>query len=179
MEFRPDPIIAEALWKLPTTSVPDTVWKHTFVRQSPTTPNVRGARWNPRGVPAIYLATDRKTALAEGRYLAGQQPQAIKKDRQIHALRIDGLKNVLDLRDRRTLRALGVSETELESPDHGACQLIGGTAEWAGYDAMLVPSARAEGANLVVFERKTGETFEMSVIGSEAIEPDEGRTAPE
>lgn len=172
MEFRPDPRIAEALWKLPTTSVPDRVWKHSFGSQTPTAPNTKGARWNPRGVPVVYLAVERETALAEGRHLMAQQPQAIWKQRQIQELEVAGLTNVLDLRDRGILRRLGVSETQLRSTDFGACQLIGGTAEWLGYDAMLVPSARADGTNLVIFERRTGEAFDLTVRKSEAIGPD-------
>src|SRR4029077_3380124 len=113
--------------------------------------NRRGARWNPPGVPALYLATERDTALAEGRFLVSRQPQPIKRGRTLHHLGISGLADVLDLRDRRVLRRLGVGAAELAAPDFTACQRIGGTAEWLGHAGIVVPSARIRGFNLVIF----------------------------
>ena len=68
-------------------------------------------------MPAIYLALERETALAEGAYLVSLQPQPIQRTRQIHEV---GLKlgRVLDLRDKAVLQALGLSEADLRSTNH-------------------------------------------------------------
>ena len=31
-----------------------------------------------------------------------------------------------------------------------ACQAVGGAVAWLGYDGLLVPSARADGSNIVI-----------------------------
>lgn len=169
MAFEPDPRIAEALARLHTLPAPTDAWKHTFIGQPPTAPNTRGARWNPPETPAIYLALDRDTALAEGQHLVRQQPQPIRRGRTLHHLSIAGLKNVLDLRDRRVLKRLGVGDAELAARTFAACQRVGGTAESSGYDGIVVPSARSDGFNLVIFERKAGEDLQFTDLGAEPI----------
>lgn len=153
MDFQPDPRAAESLVRLEVAPFRGVVWKHTLPGQSPSAANTKGARWNPPGVPAIYVAVDKETALAEGRYLASAQPQPVRGERQVHEAEVD-LAKVVDLRDRATLRDLGISDVELRSSDYEPCRKVGGTAEWLGFDGMIVPSARSEGANLVIFERR-------------------------
>ena len=169
MVFQPDPRIAETLARLPEGQYEGDVWKHTLPGQPPTTANTRGARWNPPEAPAVYVAMERGTALAEGQYLVALQPQPIRGIRHIHRGTVK-LSRVLDLRDRATLQALGLSDAELRSYDHTACQRVGGTAEWLGIEALIVPSARFDGANLVIFERRSGADFELRVIESEALD---------
>lgn len=169
MDFEADPRVAEALARLPETKFEGSAWKHTLPTQPIAAANTRGARWNPPGVPAIYFALERETALAEGDYLVGLQPQPIRGRREIHevGLRLD---RVLDLRDRQQLHRLGASEAELRSSDHSTCRRIGGTAEWLGFDGIIVPSARTSGANLVVFERHAAADFDVRVLASEKLE---------
>lgn len=170
MAFQPDPRIAEALARLATIDAPNEVWKHTFVGQSPIAPNTRGGRWNPRDVPAIYLALERETAVAEGRYLIAQQPQPIRRGRTLYRITLAGLGNVLDLRDRAVLRSLGVSDAELGAPDFEACQLVGGTAEWLGHAGLVVPSARIDGFNLVIYERKASDRLSLAPLEFEPLD---------
>jgi RES domain-containing protein len=63
-------------------------------------------------------------------------------------LRVD---KMLDLRDRRLLESLRIGAEELASDDPTACRRVGGAAAWLGRDAILVPSVRGAGDNLVVF----------------------------
>jgi RES domain-containing protein len=169
-EFAPDPKIAAGLASLETQGGPDAAWKHTLPGQSPIAANEKGARWNPPGSPAIYLALDQATARAEGNHLVSKQPQPIRGLRLIHRMSVEGLAKVLDLRDSRTLSALGVSAADLVSDDHTACRKVGGTAEWFGYDAMIVPSARSDGANLVVFPRRTSPEFDLQSVDSAPVD---------
>ena len=110
MNFQPDPKVAEALARLAEVRYDGLAWKHTLPGQAVTAANRKGARRNPANVPAIYLALERDTALAEGRYLAGLQPQPIRGTRHLHEVTLT-LERVLDLRDKATLQALGVSPT--------------------------------------------------------------------
>ncbi len=173
MVFEPDPNIADRLPRLPSKRLDIDAWKHTFAGQPPSAPNTRGARWNPPGVPAIYFALDRNTAVAEGEYLASVQPVRSRSSREIHALRVVGLTSVVDLRDPTVLSDLGVDDYALKGTDLGPCQRVGGTSEWLGQDALIVPSARSTGANLVIFERKTSTEFVVDLLGTEPA-PDSG-----
>lgn len=163
--FQPDPRVADRLVRLPESPFAGEVWKHTMPGQKPDQANTKGARWNPPDVPALYFALDRATAEAEGDYLASVQPQPIRGVREVHRIEI-ALRRVVDLSDAQILQELGVSDSALRSNDHSICRSLGGTAEWFGYDAIIVPSARHAGRNLVVFPRRTTPDFEVSVVES-------------
>jgi hypothetical protein len=47
--------------------------------------------------------------------------------------------------------------------------MVGGAAEWIGHDGILVPSARAEGVNLVIFPNRKKPEFRFDVIDSEEL----------
>jgi RES domain-containing protein len=168
--FEPDPRFAEALARVRPMPFDGEAWKHTFAGQRPDAPNTRGARWNPPGVPAIYFALQRATAIAEGNHLVALQSPRIERGRAIHRIAVSGLSNVLDLQDGAVLRSLGVGSTELSANDFSPSQRVGGTAEWLGHDALLVPSARATGANLVIFERRTDIAFRLVPVALEPLE---------
>lgn len=61
---------------------------------------------------------------------------------------------------------LGLNRADLDSPDFSACQRIGAHAAFLGYDAIIVPSARADGTNIVIFVGDDGpdELFERVSI---------------
>jgi RES domain-containing protein len=120
-------------------------------------------------VPAVYVALSRATAIAEGRHLVELQPLPMKGIRHVHRARVK-LGRVLDLRDSASLATLGLSEADIQSSDLTACQRVGGTAEWLGIEGLIVPSARDTGANLVIFERRTPDDFEVTVLDSEPVD---------
>lgn len=169
MAFSPDPRIAEALARQPETQYDGDVWKHTLPKQPPEAANTRGARWNPPGVPAVYVALSRDTAIAEGQHLVRLQPVEVRGTRHIHRGHIV-LRRVLDLRDPARLSPLGLSATDMRSNDQTACQRVGGTAEWLGIEGLIVPSARHDGANLVIFERRVAGDFAITFLGSEPVD---------
>jgi len=146
-----------------------TVWRHMFGDNPPTRENQLGARWNPPGVPAIYVSLNRGTALAEGEHAAAIQPLRPTVKRTIYKLRVR-LEKVLDLSSRSVLHELGINEPELANVDHTACQRIGGAVEWLEHDGLLVPSARRAGRNLVIFRRKQRADADFEIIDSEVLE---------
>src|SRR5579859_5241837 len=122
--------------------------------------NTRGARWNPPGLAAIYTSEDRDTAIAEGQHAIDMQPLRPTARRYIYELRISA---------RKTLRItpsdlphLGLSTDDLVASDFTACQRVAAHAAFLDFDALIVPSARADGANVVIFvnELASDATFE-------------------
>jgi len=134
----------------------------------PVKPNMRGARWNPPDVAALYASLDRETAIAEGDHLLSMQPLRPTAARRLYAMRAE-LGDVLDLRDEQLLLRLGVDADDLSGTDFSACQMVGGAAAWLGIEAIIVPSARADGGNLVIFVRAQDADSALEIRIDEAL----------
>lgn len=143
------------------------VYRHMFAGMAPDRENVGGARWNPSGVAAIYTALIRETALAEADHRLRLETIPLRKDirRTIYRVHVT-LNAVVDLSDWTLLGELGIDQAMLEEVQKSslrACQQVGGGVDWYEYDGLLVPSARGEGANLVIYpsNQKPGYSFEV------------------
>ena len=144
------------------------VFRHMFASFSPERENVRGARWNPPPIPAIYTSLARKTAIAEAHYYINLQPIMPKARRMVYRIQVT-LNSVLDLSDRLTLSRFGLNEETLASTDHPDCQRVGGAVEWLEHDGLLVPSARTEGVNLVIFPNRKKPDYRFEVLDFEEL----------
>jgi RES domain-containing protein len=145
-----------------------TVWRHMFNDNPPELSNSRGARWNPAGLAAIYTSEHRETAVAEGQHAMDSQPLRPRTRRFVYELRVTARK-VLRIRES-DLAVLGLSRSDLESPDFSACQTVGAHAAFLGYDALIVPSARAMGANVVIFVDELAADAVFDRVSVEQIE---------
>ena len=145
-----------------------TVFRHMFAGFLPERENRSGARWNPPETPAIYASLDRATALAEAEYYINLQPLKPNAQRLLYRISVT-LSSVLDLSDWELLRTLGVEKAGFATTDYSACQKVGGVVEWLRHDGMLIPSARKDGINLVIFPNQRKPDYHFEVIGSEEI----------
>lgn len=145
------------------------VFRHMFGEYRPERENQSGARWNPRETPAIYTSLSRAVALAEAEFHIGLQPIRPTAKRTLYRISV-ALGSVIDLSDRDRLATLGISDAEITFLDHRSCQNVGGAVEWLGNDGLLVPSARADGVNLVIFPNQQKSDYEFRVIDFEVIE---------
>jgi RES domain-containing protein len=143
------------------------VFRHTLAEAPPLRPNSRGARWNPRDVPALYTSLERVTAIAEGDRLLALQTPRPKGSRHLHRIqvRLDG---VVDLRSWEVLESLGIDQDAVSGDDFFECQRIGEAALRLGLTGLLVPSARSDGANLVIIDPNSND-YEIEVISTEVI----------
>lgn len=146
------------------------VFRHMFGSFPPERENVRGARWNPPETPAIYASLDRATAIAEADYHINLQPIRPQARRVVYRIEV-ALNYVLDFSDASRLSQLGLSEESLVSVDHSECQSIGGAVEWLEHDGLLVPSARTNGINLVIFPHRKKPNCRFDVLDSEELLP--------
>ncbi len=159
MIHRPD--LLDVLEAAPAGPLETTAWRHMFGTRAPDLENTRGARWNPPGVAAIYLSTEKAGAIAEGTHALSVQPLRPRVRRFTYAVRLT-LDKVLDLSDDDVLAATGLTPQDIESDDHGACQEIGAAVDWLEHDGLLVASARSAAMNLVVYpaHRPPNATFD-------------------
>jgi RES domain-containing protein len=142
--------LLEYLQSLSSATFSGTAYRHIFGDRQPTLENSLGARWNPSGVAAIYTSLDRATAVAEGDHAIAVQPLRPSVARWIYPVHIE-LTDVLNLSPAGALEPTGVGEAELTSDDHSACRAVGEAVAWLGFEGLIVPSARGEGPNLVIF----------------------------
>ncbi|HVY60965.1 MAG TPA: RES family NAD+ phosphorylase [Planctomycetota bacterium] len=125
---------------------------------------IAGGRWNaPDTFRAVYTALSMETALAELVSTARHYglPDSSVLPRVWEAIEVKGLTRVLDVTSAAIRRRLKVRLADLTTEDWRAlnnaggeslCQAIGRAAHSAGFQGLLVPSARLKkGVNLVVF----------------------------
>ncbi|HKI36148.1 MAG TPA: RES family NAD+ phosphorylase [Gemmataceae bacterium] len=128
-----------------------------------------GGRWNPKeGFRALYFSLDAETALAE--VLAQRRRQGLPDADALPLVLFScraNVERVLDLKDGRTRRVLGVTREQLiaepwpvmqEAGQEALTQAIGRLAREAALQGLLVPSAaRPKGGNLVLFRDQVPE----------------------
>lgn len=146
-----DPRLLDALEQFDTEPWRGAVFRHVLGSYPPDLANVRGARWNPAEVSALYASLEEETATAEGNRVLEVQSVPPRVRRSMHELDVE-LERVLDLAVDDRLTEVGLTEDDLRGDNFEACQRVGGAVAWIGHDGLLVPSVRAEGGrNLVIY----------------------------
>jgi RES domain-containing protein len=161
----PNAVIAARLAEFEVGPWSGDTWRHTFADNPPERRNVRGARWNPPDIEALYVSLDRATAIAEGNYLIAAQPLQPRATRTVHRLHIS-LGSVVDLTDRAKLSSLGVDDDALASDDLTACQAVGAAAAFLHLDGIIVPSARSPGHNIVILFANPDSVPDIQILES-------------
>lgn len=131
--------------------------------------NTRGSRWNPPGVAAIYTSLEQEGALAEAEHQLAVQPLRPRIKRTIYEIEVT-LATVVDLTAPGILAALSFDEAEISNDDHRRCQELGGAAAWLEYDGIIVPSARSEVPNLVIFPANRAPTAVFEVQSQSPVD---------
>lgn len=143
------------------------VFRVMLADHPPDKENRVGARWNPENLAAIYTSLCAETAIAEVDYHLNQQPRPIRKDlrRTLFEIKVElsAVANIANALD--DLSAVGISLAELFNNDWRASQEVGRLAAWFESDGILVPSARAQGLNLVIFpSRVNSDSYRFEII---------------
>lgn len=142
-----DPHLLDALEAGTVETVQGTVWRQILEPTSVLRPNQRGARWNPAGTEALYCSLDPGTTAAEIDHLISVQPVPITRQRTTHSIDVV-ISRVVDL---RPIPWADVFDHAYDPSAVDHCQGIGAAASWLGCGALLVPSRRTDGHNLVIF----------------------------
>ncbi len=83
------------------------VFRHCWQNYPPDRVNIRGARWNPPDVQAIYTSIERSVCLAEIEYQISLQPLKPSAKRTLYRLQVS-LNEVLDLGSWTKFEILGL-----------------------------------------------------------------------
>ena len=145
-----------------------TVWREVLGHSTPLHPNQRGARWNPPGVEALYCSLAAATASAEVDFLISLQSVPIRK-RRLVSLLVE-ITRVVDLTDTSPLVSFGIDRPDLWGDNHDAPRLIGSAVSWLSCAGLLVPSARHEGTNLVIYTNQMAATDRVALVDTPDVD---------
>lgn len=112
--------------------------------------NHSGARWNPPDVSAIYCSLHPETAIAEANFQISLQPFRPQSERRVHRIKVT-VPSVVDLTDWEVLERLEIDQSFYDSIEPSRCKEVGGAVSFLGLGGILVPSARCDGINLVIY----------------------------
>jgi len=146
------------------------VWRITRAGRDPITGSTANGRWSP-GPPAeiLYTSLEREGALAEIGYRLSLEPvwpSAIRHE--IHQLNVV-TERVLALADIKALTPLGVDIARYDSFDYTGTKAIAAAAHFLDFDGLLVPSARHNSTNLVLFTDR-GATVPPKILSTEPVD---------
>lgn len=127
------------------------VWRVVHEKRSPLDPSRAGGRWDLGLTDVLYTSLTTEGAIAEVEYYLGLQPVFPSKMRH-HSHEIElSLSNVIRIETVAELVTLGVDRDRYRERLYERTGEIGDAAAFLGCDGLIVPSARADSLNLVVF----------------------------
>jgi RES domain-containing protein len=146
-----DAELLQRLESMPTVEFSGTVFRATLQGHEALMPSQRGGRWAPPGqISALYTSLARDGAIAEVAYHWSQQtPLPRKAVMDLHEIEVSTRKSLRLI--EVDLPALGVVQGSYRATNYPVTQAIGAAVEFLECDGLLVPSARWDCENLVLF----------------------------
>jgi hypothetical protein len=146
------------------------VWRITRKGRDPLQGASAHGRWGASGeIEVLYTSEQRDGALAEIGFRLSLEPVWPSRiEHELHAIAVRA-ERVLQLPALAQLEPLGVDIVRYASFDYAATQAIAAAARFMEFDGMLVPSARYECANLVLFTDRAPMTAQLQAISSEKV----------
>lgn len=147
-----DQAVLDALEAAPSQPFDGTVWRVARTGRDPLLGSVAGGRWNAAGeFEVLYTSLERDGALAETGYRLSLEPVwPSLLHHQVHRLEVK-TQRTLRLANLDSLVPLGIDVSRYESFDSSANQAIAAAARFLDFDRLVVPSARFDCQNLVLF----------------------------
>jgi RES domain-containing protein len=128
------------------------VWRVARKGRDPLRGAVANGRWNAIGeFEVLYTSVRPAGALAEVGYRLSLEPVWPSKiEHQLHELDVK-VDRALRFENLNQLEKLGVDIARFESFEYATTQAIAAAAHFLEFDALIVPSARFDAANVVLF----------------------------
>lgn len=133
------------------------VWRVVRKGRSPLDGSRGAGRWNPAELSVLYCAEEPDGALSEIHFhlSRGQPVFPSRMEHHLHELKAL-LARALRFLNLDQLAALGVEAARFRDLLYGRTQDIGAAAAFLGFDGLIAPSARFNGANVVIFLDNAG-----------------------
>lgn len=164
-----DPALLDFLEAQQAASFEGSVYRATRKGLDPTTYSTAGGRWMvPGAASVLYTSQEQNGALAEiSFHLAALSPLPTKPI-ALHKLAVH-LRRLVRI-EKSNFSALGVEAARFGELGYTRTQQIGDAVAFLGYDGMIVPSARWQCSNLVLFQ--TNQNIVDSPVVQESREMD-------
>ena len=147
------------------------VWRVTRAGRDALMGSTAPGRWSPgEDRPVLYTSLERKGALAEiGFRLSLEAVWPSRLMHEIHCVKAQ-TSRTLRFADVTALVPLGVDPARWQGFGYEASQAIAAAAHFLEFDGLIVPSARADCANLVVFQGNQGPACVLSVRHTQPVD---------
>ena len=164
-----DPALLDALDNLESTPFCGDVWRVTWAKRDPLLGSSGGGRWSPDGgFEAVYTSFEPDGACAEAYYHLARAPVLSSSKTVLNKIHVD-LKTVLKL-DFKQLQQVGITEPLASRIDYGISQQVGAAAHLLDFEALIVPSARWDCLNLVLFLDRLDISAQLESLESSPID---------
>ena len=139
------------------------VWRVVREGKDPVIGQRSGGRWDPGDFDVLYTSLEADGAIAEIDFVLSSLPVRPSKVRFVlHEIAVRANK-IMQLFDINRLSDLGVDMSGLAGTDYQRTQEIGDAAYFLDSDGLIVPNARWQCNNLVLFtDRITPEALEVT-----------------
>lgn len=168
-----DRVVLDALEALDPEPFTGTVWRVIRVGREPLRGTAAHGRWSPSGeFEVLYTSLMREGALAEIGYRLSLEPVWPSRiEHEIHAIGVQTERN-LRFADVASLAPLGVDPARYQRFEYAATQAIAAAANFLGFDGLIVPNARFDCPNLVIFTERAPA---LTLIQTERVDWDRWR----
>lgn len=131
------------------------VWRVTRKGREALRGSTAHGRWSPSDeFEVLYTSLERNGALAEIGYRLSLEPVWPSRiEHEIHFIEVE-TERTLRFTSMESLVALGVEITRYHTFEYQATQAIAAAAYFLEFDSLIVPSARFDCANLVIFTER-------------------------
>ena len=145
-----DPALLDAIDALEGGVFDGNVWRVTWATRDPLSGNSGGGRWSPdNDFEALYTSLEENGALAEIYYHLSKAPVFASSNTRINKLHVS-LAKVLRLSEH-DLWSFGLEDPLASRITYAKSQVVGAAAYLLDYEGLIVPSARWDCENLVLF----------------------------
>src|SRR5665213_2675825 len=151
-----DRAVLDAIEALDPESFHGTVWRITRKGREPLRGSGANGRWSGSGeFEVLYTSLERDGALAEIGYRLSLEPiWPSRIEHEIHAIRIES-ERLLRFSNVSSLAPFGVDVARYRTFEYGTTQAIAAAAYFLELDGLIVPNARFDCLNLIVFVDRT------------------------
>ncbi len=164
-----DPDLLDALEAMSPQSFEGTAWRMTWASREPLTGGASGGRWHPANdFEALYTSLERDGALAEIYHHLSRAPVFSSSHVRLNEMRVR-TERTLVFDDVAALAQVGVDEEMFRRGDYARTSEIGAAARFLDMDGLIVPSARRDCTNLVLFPDRLAGLEQATLVKSSYV----------
>ena len=166
-----DRAVLDALEAAPSHPFEGTVWRVARAGRDPLRGSGASGRWNAASeFEVLYTSLERDGALAETGYRLSLEPVwPSLLHHEVHRLEVK-TQRTLRLANLNSLVPLGIDVSRYESFDYSVSQSIAAAAWFLDFDGLVVPSARFDCQNLVLFPENLAPDGHVELRETESID---------